>query len=254
MPGGELRASELRSVLAVDPPPPTVSCADVVRDGRRVVRGRRIGVAIVLAAVLTVLSVGTIALLPVSEVESAGVTGSPTPPVSPAPSVTPPPSVTPTTTNQGSTKDKPLFPPMTRKDIEWYSVLLAKQQWPPPGYTAVSDSGAKPGQFQLVEDFLRLGVQLTDRQGHTGLLVLTVRSPTGHPVYCRDSDGCRAEVMRSGKNRYTWVKKTDIASTEREVLVTTETGLQVGAVVIDNSAWPILSGSEIADLVTNLAG
>lgn len=68
---------------------------------------------------------------------------------------------------------------MTTKDVERYSVLLAKQQWLPQGYSAVADSGAKPGQFQLVEDFLRLGVRLTDRQGRTGLLVLTVRSPPG---------------------------------------------------------------------------
>ncbi|GAA2784513.1 hypothetical protein [Crossiella cryophila] len=254
MPGGELRASELRSVLAVDPPPPTVSCADVMRDGRRVVRRRRFGVAIVLAAVLSVLTVGTIVLLPAAAVEPAGVSSSPVPPVtSSPPGTTAPPSVAPTPTNGRSIEDKPLFPPMTTKDVERYSVLLAKQQWLPQGYSAVADSGAKPGQFQLVEDFLRLGVRLTDRQGRTGLLVLTVRSPTGHPVYCRDTDGCRAESLRSGKTRYSWVKLTDAITAEREVLVTTQTGLQVGAVVTDNSAWPILSGSEIAELVTNLA-
>ncbi|MGW0516843.1 hypothetical protein [Crossiella sp. NPDC003009] len=233
MPSGELRASELRSVLAAEAPPPTVSCADVVRDGRRVVRRRRLGVALVLTAVLALLGTGTVALLPGPEAEPAGIT-------------TPPSSV--------STSPAPLFPPMTVRDAEFYTGLLAKLQWLPKDYTVVSDSQGKPGTFQVVGDIIRMGVKITDSQGRSGSLVIVVRPPTGHPISCDTADGCRAETLRPPEfTRFSWPKKADAAVAEREVLVIDKTGGQVSAVVTDSPAWPILSGAEIAELTTKLA-
>ncbi|WHT19239.1 hypothetical protein N8J89_40190 [Crossiella sp. CA-258035] len=234
MPSGELRASELRSVLAAEAPPPTVSCADVVRDGRRVVRRRRFGVALVLTAVLALLGTGTVALLPVPEAEPAAMT-------------TPPPSSV-------TTSPAPLFPPMTVRDAEFYTGLLAKQRWLPKGYTAISDSQGKPGTFQVVGDIIRMGARITDTQGRSGSLVIVVRPPTGHPISCDTADGCRSETLRPPEfTRFSWPRKADAAVAEREVLVIDKTGGQVSAVVTDSPAWPILSGAEIAELTTNLA-
>lgn len=229
------RASELRSVLAVDPPPPTVSCADIIRDGRRVVRRRRWGVALVLTTVLALLGAGTYVLLPPQRVEPAGITSTPAPP---------------------STTSKPTvaFPPMTEKDRDWYTVLLAKQNWPPKGLTATADNGGKPGQFQVIEDFLRMGVRLTDAKGRSGTLVIVVRSSTGHPVRCVSDEDCRRDDLPRGRIRYSWSKKLEQGTVERAVLVTDSRGMQVDVAVTDSVTWPVLSGAEIAALAENLSG
>ncbi|MBP2475818.1 hypothetical protein JOF53_004690 [Crossiella equi] len=219
---------QLRSVLAVEPPPPTVSCADVMRDGRRAVRRRRFGVAAVVLAAVTVLGSGTVLLMPEPPVPVAN-----TVPVPPAPT-------------------KPPRPALTIADAERFSVHFFKTGWLGTPLSLAGDSPGEPGQFRLIEDYLRLGLKLTDQQGHTGHLAVTIRYGDGQVRSCAPVDGCKVEQVPEGR-QYSLPRRDAAASAQRELLLVTPEGLEISAVLTEGQSWPMLTGADLNRLVTGLA-